>query len=94
MDFLAVRPGVTFANQPISGMGSGVLFSLARLADELGMEMIWGEATASSARFYEKVLKIGPVMDLFIIRRDMMRDIAGRYFARQERRLAKAGGEE
>ncbi len=45
----------------------------------------------SSARFYEKVLKTRPVKDLFIIRRDLMRDIARRYFARQERRLAKAG---
>ena len=94
LDFLAVRPGLTFANQPISGMGAGVLVSLAQLADEFGMEMIWGEATASSARFYEKVLKTRPVKDLFIIRRDMMRDIARRYFARQERRLAKTGGKE
>lgn len=90
LDFLAVRPGLTFANQPISGMGAGILFSLSDLADALGMEMIWGEATASSARFYEKVLEIRPVKDLFIIRRDMMRDIAQRYFARQKRRLAKA----
>ena len=59
------------------------------LADSLGMETMWGEATASSASFYEKVLKIRPVQDLFIIRRDMMRDIARRYFARQQRRLAK-----
>ena len=29
LDFLAVRPGLKFAGQPISGMGSGVLFSLA-----------------------------------------------------------------
>jgi hypothetical protein len=94
LDFLAVRPGLTFANQPISGMGSGVLFSLARLADDFGMEMIWGEATANSARFYEKVLKVHPVKDLFIIRREMMRDMARRYFARQERRLAKARGKE
>lgn len=94
LDFLAVRPGLTFANQPISGMGSGVLFSLARIADEFGMDRIWGEATASSTRFYEKVLKIRPVKDLFIIERDALRDITRRYFARQERRLAKTGGKE
>src|SRR2546422_7710450 len=28
LDFLAVRPGLTFANQPIYGMGTGILFSL------------------------------------------------------------------
>ena len=51
-------------------------------------------AKASSARFYEKVLDIRPVKDLFIIRRDMVRDITRRYFARQKRRLAKAGEKE
>jgi hypothetical protein len=56
LDFLAVRPGTSFANQPISGLGAGILFSLAGLAGTLGMDMIWGEATASSAPFYEKVL--------------------------------------
>src|SRR2546421_10465228 len=91
LDFLAVRPGLTFTNRPISGMGSGILFSLSDLADSLDIEMIWGEATANSARFYEKVLKIRPVKDLFMIRRDMMRDIARRYFDRQKRRLAKPG---
>ena len=94
LDFLAVRPSLTFAGQPISGVGSGILSALMGLADSLGMETMWGEATASSASFYEKVLKIRPVQDLFIIRRDMMRDIAQRYFARQQRRLAKDGEKE
>jgi len=94
LDFLAVRPGLSFAKQPISGLGSGVLFSLAGLADSLGMEMIWGEATASSASFYERVLQIKPVEDLFIIRRDTMRGISERYFSNQARRLDKAGEKE
>jgi hypothetical protein len=91
LDFLAVRPGVSFANQPIRGIGSGILATLAGLADTLGMETMWGEATASSASFCEKVLKIHPVKDMFVLQRDMLRDIARRYFAKQEQRLAKAG---
>ena len=75
LDFLAVRPGVTFANQPIFGIGSGILASLAGIADSLGMDTMWGEATASSAPFYEKVLQTGPIKDLFIIQRDEMRGI-------------------
>lgn len=67
LDFLAVRPGVSFANQPIRGIGSGILATLAGLADSLSMETMWGEATASSAAFYEKVLKIYPVKDLFVL---------------------------
>src|ERR1051325_3822503 len=94
LDFLAVRPSLTFASQPISGTGAGILFCLAGLAESLGMEVIWGEATASSAGFYEKVLEMHPVKDLFIIQRDMMRDIAQRYIARQKRRLAKTGEKE
>src|SRR5438876_3151298 len=54
LDSLAVRPGLTFANQPIYGIGAGILFSLTNLADSLGMDAIWGETTASSAAFYEK----------------------------------------
>jgi hypothetical protein len=89
LDFLAVRPGLTFANQPISGMGTGMLYCLTGLAASLGMETIWGEATASSAPFYEKVLQTRPVQDLFIIRRDAMRGIRDYYFRDRRRRLAK-----
>ena len=51
LDFLAVRPGVSIANRPIRGIGTGILASLMRLADSLGLETMWGEATASSAPF-------------------------------------------
>ncbi len=89
LDFLAVRPGLTFASQPISGIGSGVLACLLDMADSLGMETMWGEATASSAPFYEKVLQIRPVKDLFIVRREARRGIRKFYLADQKTRLAK-----
>jgi|SRR5580658_5650305 hypothetical protein len=89
LDFLAVRPGLTFANQPVRGTGSGVLFGLVSLASTLGMELIWGEATAGSAPFYEKVLQIRQVQDLFIIRREAMRGIRHRYLENQKDRLAE-----
>ena len=88
LDFLAVRPGLTFANQPISGMGSGILAALMDLADSLGMETMWGEATASSASFYKKVLQLPSVKDLFIVHRAAMQEMAQTYFANQKRRLA------
>jgi hypothetical protein len=89
LDFLAVRPGVSFANQPIFGIGSGILASLAGMADSLGMDTLWGEATASSAPFYEKVLQIRPVKDLFIIDRDTMRRIRKYHLEKQQSALAK-----
>src|SRR6266542_781448 len=88
LDFLAVRPGLTVANQPISGIGSGILARLMNMADSLGMETMWGEATASSAPFYEKVLRIRSVQDSFIIRQRKMRQVRERYVAKIKRRLA------
>ena len=53
------------------------------------MDTIWGEATASSAPFYEKVLQIRPVRDLFIIRRNTMRSIQKYHREKQQSSLAK-----
>jgi hypothetical protein len=90
LDFLAVRPGVSFAGQPIRGIGTGILASLMGLADSLGMETMWGEATASSAPFYERVLKTKPIKDLFIIRRKTMQRIFRDHVRKEERSLAKS----
>ena len=53
------------------------------------MDTMWGEATASSAAFYEKVLRLRTVQDLFIIRQQRIPKVRERYFARMQRRLAK-----
>ena len=90
LDFLAVRPGLTVANQPVSGLGSGVLFSLADIADSLGMETIWGEATANSAPFYNRALQLRSVQDLFSIRREKARRFRQRYLDKLKRRLAES----
>jgi len=89
LDFLAVRPGVSFANKPIRGLGTGILASLAGVADSLGIETMWGEATASSARFYESMLRFRTVRDLFVIRQEKMRRVHRRYVARMQRRLVR-----
>lgn len=89
LDFLAVRPGVLIGGQPIRGLGTGILASLAGLAHSLGMQTIWGEATASSAPFYEKVLKTKPIKDLFVIRRKTMKRILRDHLLKEERSLAK-----
>ena len=88
LDFLAVRPGLSFEGQPIRGVGTGVIFGLAILADLLGVSVMWGEATASSAPFYERVLGFQTVRDLFIIRRGPMERLRQRYRARLKERLA------
>ncbi|MBI4026521.1 MAG: hypothetical protein HY360_16160 [Verrucomicrobia bacterium] len=45
--------------------------------------------TTSSAPFYEKVLQIRPVKDLFIIRRETMRSIQKYHLEKQKNSLAK-----
>jgi hypothetical protein len=88
LDFLAVHPGASFSNQQIRGLGTGMIFGLANLADALGVERIWGEATASSAPFYERVLRTRPVLDSFFIGRKAIRRFRERYVAKLKRRLA------
>jgi hypothetical protein len=88
LDFLAVRPELSFAGQPIRGVGTGMIFGLASLASSLGVDVIWGEATASSAPFYGKVLGTPSVKDFFIIRQDPMRRLRQRYLAKLKKRLA------
>jgi hypothetical protein len=49
------------------GTGDRDDLRLVELAGGLGVDLIWGEATSSSAPFYERVLQRQPVQDLFLI---------------------------
>ena len=68
VDFLAVHPRVLAGTAgQVRGVGTGILYSVVRLADALGIATIWGEATANSAPFYEKVLNLPKVTDHFFV---------------------------
>jgi hypothetical protein len=67
LDFLALHPRTLERTSRVNGAGSGIVFGLVQLANALNMTRIWGEATVNSAPFYEKLLEISPVEDLFII---------------------------
>ena len=68
VDFLTVHPRVLVASgQRIRGLGTGIIYSLVGLADELGIGTLWGEATKNSAAFYEKVLNLPKVTDHFFV---------------------------
>jgi hypothetical protein len=62
----------------VSGIGSGIIFGLVQLAKALHIRRIWGEATVSSAPFYEKLLAVSPVQDLFVIEAQEMSAITKR----------------
>lgn len=67
LDFLASHPRMLTALPPAEGLGSGIIFCLVQLANALNIPRIWGEATANSAGFYERLLAVSPVQDLFVI---------------------------
>jgi len=68
VDFVAVHPHVVGRlHERIRGIGTGLFHGLIQIADDLGIGMIWGEATANSASFYEKILGAEFVLDQFHI---------------------------
>lgn len=78
LDFLALHPRALDRSWPVSGVGGGIMFGLVQLANVLDIPRLWGEATVSSAPFYEKLLAVQPIQDLFIIESQEMVAIAER----------------
>jgi hypothetical protein len=57
VDFAASHPNVIGSvRHRIRGVGTGMFFNLLLLANELGIETLWGEATENSAPFYTRIL--------------------------------------
>ncbi len=68
LEFLSVHPAIVGrAGLQVRGVGSGLVYGLAELAGILGMPLIWGEATASSAPFYTKALAVPEITDHFFV---------------------------
>ena len=73
VDFVAVHPNVIGRlRENIRGVGTGLFNGLIQIADDLGIGMIWGEATVNSAPFYEKILGAESVFDQFHIQGEAM----------------------
>ncbi len=51
----------------IRGLGRGLLYSLARIAQATKARRLWGEATELSFTFYNQMFQIESVDDLFSI---------------------------
>lgn len=73
VDFVAVHPHVVGRlRENIRDMGTGLFNGLIQIADDLGIKMIWGEATVNSAPFYERILGAKPVLDPFHLQGEAM----------------------
>ena len=68
LEFLAVHPAIVGQFHPrVAGVGKGLVYGLAEIANLTGVELIWGEATADSAPFYSHILFGAAVKDHFFI---------------------------
>jgi hypothetical protein len=66
MDFAAAHPNaIGPAGGYVRGVGAGMLYSLVKMSDGLGIKTIWGEASANSAN--AKALALQSVSDHFFI---------------------------
>ena len=78
LDFLALHPRTLSGPARVAGVGSGIIYGIGEIARRLAIPRIWGEATANSAPFYEKLIELAPVRDLFIIESREMAAIRNR----------------
>jgi hypothetical protein len=73
LEFLAVHPSIVSQTQPrVSGIGKGLVYGIAGIAKKLGIELIWGEATAGSAPFYSHILFGAKIKDHFFIEKQTL----------------------
>lgn len=91
LDFLALHPRTLSEKEQITGVGSGTVYGLVKLAKALGIRRIWGEATVHSAPFYERLLGLVPILDLFVIEAREMAEIQKRQAKIARRVLATSG---
>ena len=65
LDFLAAHPCTL--GKDYAGIGTALLYTIARVAGRINAPLVWGEATALSAPFYRRVLDVDGILDHFFI---------------------------
>jgi len=65
LDFLAAHPNTL--GKDYAGIGTALLYSIARVAGRIKAPLVWGEATALSAQFYRRVLDVEGILDHFFV---------------------------
>lgn len=90
VDFLSAHPRVIDGKpERIRGVGTGILYQLVGLAEEMEIPCIWGEATAHSAPFYERVLNVNQILDHFFIEDEVMQHCRSELRKSREQMLAR-----
>ena len=84
LDFLAAHPA-TFGKD-YAGIGTALLYSIARVAGRINAPLVWGEATALSAAFYRRVLTKEDILDHFFIPEPTLAKMRDRLTLQSERK--------
>ena len=69
IDYLSAHPHIARPRPKdmiVKGVGTSLLYYLAKIAVQLNCEIIWGEATQNSCRFYQGVFDLDSVQDLIL----------------------------
>jgi hypothetical protein len=90
LEFFATHPHVIAKKHgKVGGVGVGILGQVVSLAESLKVPCIWGEATESSASWYEDQLAVERVLDHFFIKDDVMRHCLDEFHRSQKQMLAR-----
>ena len=89
LDFLTVHPALNDPQSGYKGMGSAMFMAIAIVAERMGCQLVWGEATETSCTFYQKLLGGTPVMDHFFFGSEALAGLREQHASSQTAKHAK-----
>lgn len=90
IDYLVVHPTIAKPDRiTIKGVGTSLLYYIAKVSTEIDVKYIWGEATQNSYTFYNKLFEINSIRDLILVKKrkyiTFFNTISEKYQERKER---------
>lgn len=88
LDFLFVHPRIASRLVNVKSVGLQLLQAICMIAQTMGCQRVWGEATQDSAPFYRRYLK-QPVDDQFAITQDEITMFSAKFETERKLHLGK-----
>jgi hypothetical protein len=71
IDYLISHPVLRLqTDNPLAGLGSGILAHVCSVAEKIGADAVWGETTPNSIDFYKGIIGEDTVSDLVILNKE------------------------
>ena len=80
IDYVSVNPALLGEEPPLKGVGTALLFGIARVAQTLRIQKIWLETTNISFGYYARLFEIQEESDLLIFEATRFFDLLERRF--------------